>query len=73
VPTEPAPAVDSSHPGNADASANLQRAIDVCYAGYRDDFTNDLMARNQLVLESRQITLDDMQVRSTDPASEHAK
>jgi hypothetical protein len=71
--TEPASGVDSAHPRDADAIADLQSATSRRYAVCSNDFADDLVARNDLFLKSGQVPLDDVQVGSTDPASEDAK
>jgi hypothetical protein len=70
---EPAITVDSAHPRHTNAFRPAP-----WFTGWRRaeriyDFADDLMTRNQVLLQSRQVALDDVEISPTDPASEDAK
>ena len=71
--TKPTRAVHATHPRYTDASANPQCAGTRRLARCGDNFADDLMARNQLLLESWQVAFHDMQIGSTNTASQDAK
>jgi hypothetical protein len=60
----PAITVDAAHPGNAYPRAQRQRGRSAI-----DDLAHDLMTRNQLRQNRRQVSFNDVQVRAADAAS----
>jgi hypothetical protein len=68
MPAIPAIAVHPTHPGNAD-SRSLRQFMCCAF----DDLTDDLMTKNELRLQRREIFLDYVQVGTTNPARNDAK
>jgi hypothetical protein len=68
VPTEPAIAIDSTHPAHADATC--ERKTLGCPVDY---FTHDLVSWYELRHQSWQISLYDMEVSSTDSARNYTQ
>jgi hypothetical protein len=65
---KPAIAIDAANPGNAGTRSKRQigcRAV--------NNFAHDLMPRNELRPNCRQILFDDMQVSATNPAGNYPK
>jgi len=68
MPAIPAIAVHPTHPGNAD-SRSLRQFMCCAF----DDLTDDLMTKNELRLQRREIFLDYVQVGTTNPARNDAE
>jgi hypothetical protein len=64
----PAITVHTTHPGNTDSRSRRQLS---CCAF--DDLSDDLMTGNELRLQRREISFDDVQIGTTNPASNDAK
>src|SRR5450755_411764 len=66
VLTVPAITVYATHPG--DANPRSERQLD-CRT--LDHLSDNLMARNELLFDLRQVSFNDVEVRTTDPAGNH--